>query len=441
MTTTESNALAVLENSPPPEVMGIYHPKVRTTWLEVAELQYKSGMLPKHINNSHALLYLYSRGISLGMDPSRFAEQTYMINGVLGYKIPLIKALLANHGVRWEMIEKTDKVCKIKFSRDGWADHTEVFDESDWQAMDLRNNATWKRTPKQMVEAQAMRRGAMFIAPDILGGIAYDDESAPPVPGSNAVVVSEPVARAELTEGTSAKKNGPGRPRRSGNDAEGHASNISNVIEGVEDDTGDAAATSNRVQPGGNPTPARPAPLASGAGAAQGPNGTQAPGNSNKSPENGSSQTIVRAPLGAGGSTGQRADGPGIEPAHTGNGREVPIGNQPENSGAIRNDDGVDAKSVENDAGGAATEPGNPPDAHEGGSDGGGDGGSSEHFIAKNPEHRKWIIMVFNKLEIPARWRNVHGDAIREYLEKERVPTHSFLGESAVKTAFEKWGV
>jgi hypothetical protein len=178
--------------------------------LAIADMAYKSGLLPSTLRSPVAVLYVMQRGASLGLDPFFAAENTFFINGRLMLSVHAFQALLIKNGIRWEVKCNTAERAEVVFTRQGFAELVSVFTTEDAKRGGLAAKDSFRAWPADVIYANAFRKGARKIAPDVLMGLSYVDEvelgdTGPQTPPPAAVTV-ETARLEEAKRPTRAKK-------------------------------------------------------------------------------------------------------------------------------------------------------------------------------------------------------------------------------------------
>ena len=153
-----------------------YAPGSVTTNLAMAEMAYKSGLLPSYIRSPQAALYVMQRGLALGLDPFFALENTHHFNGKIMLGIGAAMAILARAGVKWKVVSNTPERAECVLMRPDWEPLTSVFTAADATKAGLGGKDSYRNHPADILWANAFRKGARKIASDILAGMSFLDD-------------------------------------------------------------------------------------------------------------------------------------------------------------------------------------------------------------------------------------------------------------------------
>jgi hypothetical protein len=132
-------------------------------------------------------------GMEAGFSPFASATGVHIINGRPAFSANLLAQAVRRHpDYDYRVLEKTAKVCKIRFLSRGEDLGTETFTIEMAERAGLLKNPTWRSYPEAMLFSRALTAGMRTHCPDALGGHpAYTPEElgdADVVP----VMVTEP---------------------------------------------------------------------------------------------------------------------------------------------------------------------------------------------------------------------------------------------------------
>lgn len=156
--------------------LDFYGQEVSETNMKMAEMMFKSGLMPAHIRSPQAALYIMQRGMSLGLEPMAAIENIFLVQGRIFLGIHACQALVAAKGGRWTVKKHSATECEIVFHRPDWADLTSAFNLEDAKKAGLTNKATFQQHPADILYANAFRKGARKQFPDWMNGINIADE-------------------------------------------------------------------------------------------------------------------------------------------------------------------------------------------------------------------------------------------------------------------------
>jgi len=193
----------------------------------IGEMMSKSGMFPNARTPwGAAAIIQYGQELGLG-GPVQSLQSISVIEGKLAVSGAAMLALLRKQGVRVEFLEKSPKVCKIKFTRIGEEPHIETFSMEDAQRIHYKTQSGWKplaekvnyrNYPEEMLTWRCVSKGARAYASDLLMGLYAIEElevntirkEEAPKPTGPEVIEHVParavVVEGEAEEGTDGKE-------------------------------------------------------------------------------------------------------------------------------------------------------------------------------------------------------------------------------------------
>lgn len=116
-------------------------------------------------------------GSEVGIGPIQALTNIKPIKGQMTMSAKLIMGLAASKGLKWRVVENTNKRCEIVFQRPGWDPITSVFTiEEAMLAGLVRDDSGWAKYPQDMLFARAGSRGVRRIAPDLTFGLYSTEE-------------------------------------------------------------------------------------------------------------------------------------------------------------------------------------------------------------------------------------------------------------------------
>lgn len=172
---TESTVPAVRETTTDPSQSFIATLDER--W-RLAKALVASGMIPQ--KRPEAAIAVMLKAYELGVPPMQAFGCMHFFDGKLILDSTLMDGLAASRcGVRKRILESTETVCKIEFTRPGWEPMVVQFTIKEAQAAGLVNKDNWKKYPKDMLAARCKARGLRLIAPDYFAGTYAVEEMDP----------------------------------------------------------------------------------------------------------------------------------------------------------------------------------------------------------------------------------------------------------------------
>jgi hypothetical protein len=117
-------------------------------------------------------------GAELGIPPVASLNQIKIIKGQMTLSARVLLALATTKaGVKWRVVESTDKRCEIVFTRPGWQDVTSIFTIEEAKLAGLvKDDSGWQKFPQDMLFARCSSRGVRRIAPDTTMGLYATEE-------------------------------------------------------------------------------------------------------------------------------------------------------------------------------------------------------------------------------------------------------------------------
>jgi hypothetical protein len=137
-------------------------------------------------------------GMEAGFSPFASATGVHIINGRPAFSSNLLAQAVRRHPVYdYRVLEKSAKVCRIRFLANGEEMGVETFTIEMAERAGLLKNPTWKAYPEAMLFSRALTAGMRTHCPDALGGhTAYtpDEIGGEVVPVTVTESVSDPAA-------------------------------------------------------------------------------------------------------------------------------------------------------------------------------------------------------------------------------------------------------
>jgi hypothetical protein len=123
------------------------------------------------------VIAIIQAGFELGIPPVAALNTMAVINGRLALEA---KALLAvaqkKAGVSWKVLQETNDICEMEFSRPGFSPITVSFTAKEAQDAGLLVKQNWKTYRRDMMFARCASRGIRRIAPDAVLGMYSREE-------------------------------------------------------------------------------------------------------------------------------------------------------------------------------------------------------------------------------------------------------------------------
>jgi len=135
-----------------------------------------SGLFPLIKSVPEAIAKIQA-GQELGIPPIASLNTMTVINSRLTMDAKLLLALAQKRaGVSWKILQETDEICEMEFSRPGFSPITVSFETKEAQVAGLLGKANWKNYKKDMLFARCSSRGVRRIAPDAVLGLYSTEE-------------------------------------------------------------------------------------------------------------------------------------------------------------------------------------------------------------------------------------------------------------------------
>lgn len=151
----------------------VFMAQIAHRW-NMAKMLVRSQMIPQ--KTPEAAIAVMLKGHELGITPMVAFANMFFFDGKLGMSADLMTALfIQKAGGRLQVLEWTEKVCRIRFTREGWEPSEVTYTEADAQAAGLLGKANWKNR-KAMLSARCRSMGVRLLAPDVFAGTYSTEE-------------------------------------------------------------------------------------------------------------------------------------------------------------------------------------------------------------------------------------------------------------------------
>lgn len=131
-------------------------------------------------------------GAELGLGPMQSLNSIHVIEGRTAMSPELMRAMVARHGHRIDVVENSNTVCEVKGVRaDTGSTATVRWTMEDAKMAGLAGKNNWKTYPRAMLLARATSELCRIVFPDIIAGLSYTPEEVSSIEG---VEYDEPVA-------------------------------------------------------------------------------------------------------------------------------------------------------------------------------------------------------------------------------------------------------
>ena len=158
-------------------------------------------------------------GAELGLGPMQSLNSIHVIEGRTAMSPELMRAMVARHGHRIDVIENSNTACEVKGIRsDTGSTATVRWTMEDARMAGLVGKNNWKTYPRAMLLARATSELCRIVFPDIIAGLSYTPEEIASIenveyyPHETEIaapkieVVDEEIVEAEIVEEKPEKK-------------------------------------------------------------------------------------------------------------------------------------------------------------------------------------------------------------------------------------------
>jgi hypothetical protein len=127
-------------------------------------------------------------GAELGLGPMQALNSIHVIEGRTAMSPELMRAMVARHGHRIDVVENSNTVCEVKGIRaDTGSTATVRWTMEDAKMAGLANKNNWKTYPRAMLLARATSELCRIVFPDIIAGLSYTPEEVSSIEGAEYV--------------------------------------------------------------------------------------------------------------------------------------------------------------------------------------------------------------------------------------------------------------
>lgn len=116
-------------------------------------------------------------GAELGLGPMQSLNSIHVIEGRTAMSPELMRAMVARHGHRIDVIENSNTACEVKGIRaDTGSSATVRWTMEDAKMAGLVGKNNWKTYPRAMLLARATSELCRIVFPDVIAGLSYTPE-------------------------------------------------------------------------------------------------------------------------------------------------------------------------------------------------------------------------------------------------------------------------
>jgi len=149
---------------------------------------------------NEAVLACVLYGAELGLGPMQSLNSIHVIEGRTAMSPELMRAMVARHGHRIDVVENSATVCEVKGLRsDTGSTATVRWTMEDAKLAGLAGKNNWKTYPRAMLLARATSELCRIVFPDVIAGLSYTPEEVSSIAGVEYVeeIVEKPAASIE----------------------------------------------------------------------------------------------------------------------------------------------------------------------------------------------------------------------------------------------------
>jgi hypothetical protein len=146
---------------------------------------------------NEAVLACVLYGAELGLGPMQSLNSIHVIEGRTAMSPELMRAMVARHGHRIDVVENSATACEVKGIRsDTGSTATVRWTMEDAKLAGLAGKNNWKTYPRAMLLARATSELCRIVFPDVIAGLSYTPEEVSSIAGVEYVeeIVEKPAA-------------------------------------------------------------------------------------------------------------------------------------------------------------------------------------------------------------------------------------------------------
>jgi hypothetical protein len=173
---------------------------------------------------NEAVLACVLYGAELGLGPMQSLNSIHVIEGRTAMSPELMRAMVARHGHRIDVIENSNDVCEVKGTRaDTGSTATVRWTIDDAKMAGLAGKNNWKTYPRAMLLARATSELCRIVFPDVIAGLSYTPEEVASIAGVEYEEPTVPAAPAiekpadlddEIVEAEIVEEEAKAKPRK-----------------------------------------------------------------------------------------------------------------------------------------------------------------------------------------------------------------------------------
>lgn len=133
---------------------------------------------------NEAVLACVLYGAELGLGPMQSLNSIHVIEGRTAMSPELMRAMVARHGHRIDVLENSNTVCEVEGTRADTGSTAKVrWTMEDAKMAGLAGKNNWKTYPRAMLLARATSELCRIVFPDVIAGLSYTPEEVASIEG------------------------------------------------------------------------------------------------------------------------------------------------------------------------------------------------------------------------------------------------------------------
>ena len=133
---------------------------------------------------NEAVLACVIYGAELGLGPMQSLNSIHVIEGRTAMSPELMRAMVARHGHRIDVIENSSTACEVEGTRSDTGSTAKVrWTMEDAKLAGLAGKNNWKTYPRAMLLARATSELCRIVFPDVIAGLSYTPEEVSSIEG------------------------------------------------------------------------------------------------------------------------------------------------------------------------------------------------------------------------------------------------------------------
>ena len=152
---------------------------------KVSQRVTNTPFVPKGLQGKpEAVLACILYGAEMGIGPMQSLNSIHVIEGRAAMSPELMRAMVARHGHRIDVLENSTTACEMKGTRnDTGGTATVRWTMEDAKLASLTHKDNWKKYPRAMLMARCTSELCRILFPDVVAGLSYTPEEIASVEG------------------------------------------------------------------------------------------------------------------------------------------------------------------------------------------------------------------------------------------------------------------